>query len=156
MKLLASMEFSSRQKPGINVTKKLDLFPLPSLEAYAIAAAPFLSLAQEKNTQVFSVSIKDIEKALALKIEIDPATVLPSEYHEFLDVFSHAEAPKLPEHHIYDPKITLTDGKEPPFGPFYKMSRDELKVLKKYLITHLDNSFVRASSSPAASPVLFV
>ncbi len=120
MKLLASMEFSSRQKPGINVTKKLDLFPLPSLEAYAIAAAPFLSLAQEKNTQVFSVSIKDIEKALALKIEIDPATVLPSKYHKFLDICSYAEAQKLPEHHIYDPKITLTNGKSLHLGRFTK------------------------------------
>lgn len=105
---------------------------------------------------MFSVSIRDIEKALAPKIEIDPKTVLPPEYHEFLDVFSHAEARKLPEHRTYDHRITLLDGKEPPFGPLYGMSRDELKVLKEYLITHLDKGFIRASSSPAASPVLFV
>ena len=28
--------------------------------------------------------------------------------------------------------------------------------MKEYLITHLDKGFIRASSSPAASPVLFV
>ncbi len=78
------------------------MFPLPSLEVYAIATALFLSLEQENNTQVFSVSIKDIEKTLAPKIEINPATVSPPEYHGFLDVFSHAEAQKLPDHRIYD------------------------------------------------------
>ncbi len=36
------------------------------------------------------------------------------------------------------------------------MSRYELNVLKKYLITHLDKGLIRASSSPTASPVLFV
>ena len=35
------------------------------------------------------------------------------------------------------------------------MSQDELKVLKKYLEEHLSKGFIRASSSPAASPVLF-
>ena len=74
---------------------------------------------------MFSVSIKDIEKALTPKIEIDSMTVLPPEYHEFLDVFSHVEARKLPEHRTYDHKITLLDGKEPPFEPLYGMSRDE-------------------------------
>jgi len=36
------------------------------------------------------------------------------------------------------------------------MSRDELLVLKKYLEDHLKKGFVRASSSPISSPVLFV
>ena len=36
------------------------------------------------------------------------------------------------------------------------MSQEELKVLKKYLKDHLTKGFIRASSSPAASPVLFV
>lgn len=35
------------------------------------------------------------------------------------------------------------------------MSQDELKYLKKYLEEHLDKGFIRASFSPAASPVLF-
>ena len=35
------------------------------------------------------------------------------------------------------------------------MFQDELKVLKKYLEKNLSKGFIRASSSPAASPVLF-
>jgi hypothetical protein len=36
------------------------------------------------------------------------------------------------------------------------MSRDELRVLKKYLEDNLTKGFIRASSSPVSSPVLFV
>jgi hypothetical protein len=41
-------------------------------------------------------------------------------------------------------------------GPLYGVSRDELIVLRKYLDDHLKKGFIRQSSSPAASPVLFV
>ena len=36
------------------------------------------------------------------------------------------------------------------------MSRDELEVLKKYLIENLNKSFIQASSSSATALVLFV
>lgn len=36
------------------------------------------------------------------------------------------------------------------------MSRDELLVLKKYLEENLAKGFIRVSSSPAATPILFV
>ena len=36
------------------------------------------------------------------------------------------------------------------------MSLGELKVLRKYLHDNLSKGFIRASSSPAASPVIFV
>ena len=36
------------------------------------------------------------------------------------------------------------------------MSRDELLVLRKTLLDLLEKGFIRASTSPAASPVLFV
>lgn len=64
---LASVEFLPSLEPGIDTTKAPNFSPPASLEIYAIEAVPFLSLAREKNTQVFSVSISDIEKALALK-----------------------------------------------------------------------------------------
>ncbi|KAI0995439.1 Transposon Tf2-9 polyprotein [Podosphaera aphanis] len=65
-------------------------------------------------------------------------------------------ANKLPPRRSYDHKIPLKDGKEPPFGPLYGMSRDELMVLKTYIQENLDKGFIRASSSPAGAPVLFV
>lgn len=42
------------------------------------------------------------------------------------------------------------------FGPLYPMSRDELEALKEWIKENLQKGFIRPSSSPAASPVLFV
>ena len=101
--------------------------------------------------------MRDIEHALKPKIKTDPATVLPEVYKEFLKVFSHEEANKLPPawpgvDHI----IRMHPGTQLPAGPFYGMSRDELEVLKKYLEDSLSKGYIWASSSPAAAPVLFV
>ena len=121
-----------------------------------VGAAPFNLLSKRKNHEVFAVSLRDIDKALEVKPEVDPATILPPEYHEFLDVFSKRESDTLPAHRPYDCVIPLQPGKEPPFGPLRNMSQDELRVLKKYLEENLSKGFIRASSSPAAAPVLFV
>ena len=45
---------------------------------------------------VAAASLINIEKALAPKQFVDPASKLPLEYHEFLDVFSRQESDKLP------------------------------------------------------------
>ena len=50
----------------------------------------------------------------------------------------------------------VIDGKTPPFGPLYAMSRNELQALKAWLEKNLKKGFIRPSSSAAASPVLFV
>jgi hypothetical protein len=75
---------------------------------------------------------------------------------DFQDVFSPKEAKRLPPYRSHDHDICLLEGKTPPFGPLYLMSRDELKALKEWLEENLRKGFVRPSSSPAASPVLFV
>jgi hypothetical protein len=43
-----------------------------------------------------------------------------------------------------------------PWGPLYGMSREELLVLKKTLTDLLNKGWIRASSSAAGAPVLFV
>ena len=126
-----------------------------------IGAAPFNHLVQQsqKNpseVQIFSVTLRDINIALAPKKHTNPATKLPSEYHDFLDVFSRKDADVLPKHRPrYDYAIELMEGKIPTWGPLYSMSADELKVLKAYIEKMVDKSFIRASSSSAASPVFF-
>jgi hypothetical protein len=81
---------------------------------------------------------------------------VPVEYHKFLPLFSEAEANKLPPHHPYDHRIPLKEGFTPPFGPIYSLSRTELEALKKWLEENLSKGFIRASSSPAGAPILFV
>ena len=127
-----------------------------------IGAAPFNHLVQrsqskkDSNIQIFSVTLRDIDIALAPKKHIDPATKLPAEYHNYLDVFSKSDADVLPKHRpAYDYTIDLMEGKTPTWGPLYSMSADELKVLKAYIEEMVDKGFIQASSSPAASPVLF-
>ena len=115
-----------------------------------------LSLARKPKHELFAISIKDIEKALAPKVHTDPATKVPLAHQHKLHVFSRREADKLPEHRPYDHRIVLEPGKQPPFGPLYGMSQNELKVLKRYLDEHLAKGFIRASSSPVAAPVIFV
>ena len=57
-----------------------------------IRATPFNTLVQQvshaKNIEIFSILIHNIEKALAPKSTTNPAKKLPTEYHDFLDVFS--------------------------------------------------------------------
>jgi hypothetical protein len=94
---------------------------LPACAAYA-----------RRNYQMFAISAEDIEAALKPKTaDPDPVTILPEEFRDFAEVFSPKEADRLPPHRSYDHDIKLKDDQNPPFGPLYLMSRDELKVLKE-------------------------
>ena len=112
---------------------------------------------------VQAISLADIEKALQPKQPVDPSKTVPKEVlDEFGSLFSSEEATKLPPHRPgIDHEVNLQpdrNGKEPPlpWGPLYNMTREELHVLRKTLTDLLDRGFIRASSSAAAAPVLFV
>ena len=142
--------------PTMSAEKPQESKPLPATPI-PINAAAFSLLAAKPDHQVFSLSLRDIEYALKLKPCVDSATVLPPQYHKFLNIFSRDKADKLPPHHLgVDHEIKIEPGTQPPSGPLYSMSRDELKVLKKYLTENLNKGFIRALSSPATAPVLFV
>ena len=87
---------------------------------------------------------------------VDPAPLLPKQYHDFLDVFSKKESDVLPEHRPYDHAIKLKEGSPIPNQALYGMSRTEIEELRRYLDENLSKGFIRASKSPAASPVMFV
>jgi len=112
--------------------------------------------------KVFAASLADINKALEPKSKIDFCTKLPPQYQHHAKTFDPDVASQLPpvrgptiDHSI---EINKKDGKEiePPWGPLYNMSRGELLVLRKELISLLDKGWIRVSNSPAAAPVLFV
>ncbi|KAF4492009.1 Transposon Tf2-6 polyprotein [Colletotrichum fructicola Nara gc5] len=117
-----------------------------------------------KPIQIFSVTMKDIEKALARfqKKSTDPATKLPAHYRHMIDLFKKEVADRLPphrpgvDHAIQLEKDDHGNEKQPPWGPIYSMSKEELLVLRKTLTDLLDKGFIRASNSPAAAPILFV
>lgn len=140
----------------------------PQLEVHPIGATAFCMLKnqrdkQKRNIQIFAASLKDIEKALRVKEHSDPKIKLPPQYHKYLDVFDRKKADQLPPSRgpQVDHRIELIEKDEkgnkvePPWGPLYNMSREELFVLRKTLLDYLDKGFIRVSSSPAAAPVLF-
>ncbi len=81
---------------------------------------------------------------------------LPPEYVEYSDVFSDSGAAELPSHGPADHAIDLIDEKQPPYGPIYSLNEVELDTLRGYIETNLANGFIRPSTSPAGSPILFV
>lgn len=117
----------------------------------------------ETTVQIFSATLKDIDKALRMKEKPDLQKTLPPQYHEFLPLFEPNNASALPPHRGsgMDHSIKLIkqpDGKDPevPWGPLYNISREELIILRKELTELLNKNFIRVSSSSAAAPVLFV
>ena len=107
--------------------------------------------------KVFSVTLADIQKALQRKTYSDPSKVAPDWLQPVLYAFNREDANRLPPHRPgLDHQIDLIDNSEPPNMPLYEMSREQLLVLRKTLVELLDNGFIRASSSPAGAPVIFV
>ncbi|GBG90553.1 hypothetical protein CBR_g50896 [Chara braunii] len=77
---------------------------------------------------------------------------------ELLDAYSdvfegpHGVVPDRPILH----EIILEDGAVPPRGCIYRMSKEELSVLRAQLDDLLEKGWIRPSSSPYGAPVLFV
>lgn len=112
---------------------------------------------------VRSISLHDIDKALKRNAPADPRDTVPPELlREFPTLFSAEEAKKLPPHRPgADHEVNLvrdSAGNEAPlpWGPLYSMTREELLVLRQTITDLMDRGFIRASSSAAAAPVLFV
>jgi hypothetical protein len=77
--------------------------------------------------------------------------------NRYKDVFSTGEFPKLGPHRPgVDVDLQLMEGKSPPFGPIYSLSKDEEVILRKYVEGALEAGLISKSTSPAGSPVMFV
>lgn len=81
---------------------------------------------------------------------------IPSEYHEFLNMFNEKLGRELPPQRFCDDTIPLLKWKETPFGPLYGISRDEMVAVKEYIEENHSNGFIRASSSKAGAPILCI
>ncbi|MBW0503084.1 hypothetical protein O181_042799 [Austropuccinia psidii MF-1] len=81
--------------------------------------------------------------------------VVPSAYHQYLDVFSKVKAEKPPPHHACDHHIEL-EGSLPPVGVIYSLSNQESDTLRAYISENVEKDFIQPSSSSTGAPVLFV
>jgi hypothetical protein len=90
------------------------------------------------------------------QVQADDGSWIPSTHREFIDIFSKKKAETLPPHRSTDHAIDLETGTKLPYGRIYSLSETQLKTLQAYIETNLANGFIQRSSSPAASPILFV
>jgi hypothetical protein len=145
--------------PQLNINIPLIL---PQLDVHSVSAESFKTLLiKQKQNQIFSTSIVNIDKALCIKEIINPRIKLPEHYHQYLDIFDQRVADQLlPHWPEADHKIKLNldkKGKLPevPYGLLYQITREELLVLRKILTKLLNKGFIQVSNSPVAALVLF-
>ena len=76
--------------PTVSNSQK-EFAELPTMNISIIGATSFNTLVQQvshaKNIEIFSILIRDIEKALAPKFTTNPAKKLSTEYHDFFNIF---------------------------------------------------------------------
>ena len=145
---------------GSDTIKPLRPTPRTAPKVALIGAAAFAFICNQPGTELFFMSYKEqgdgtIELA---NQEVEPdvdMTKIPTEYHDFADLFSKKEAEKLPPHRSYDHTIPLEPGAVPPFGPIYKCSPVELEATREYIEKNLRKGFLKHSQSPCGSPIVF-
>jgi hypothetical protein len=118
---------------------------------------------KHRYSEEFSFSMcmlnRAIKNALAEKNEKTKKqilTKLPTEYHNFANVFSKVESSALPPHRPIDHKIELLPDTAPlKAHPLYSMSANQLVALKEYLTKALRKEWIVPSAAEYGSPVLF-
>ena len=123
-----------------------------------IGAAAFLHASKLPSFHNFELYLHslDIQANSAKLAETPDLSNIPSEYHEFANIFSKTKAETLPPHHPYDLKINLEEGAEPLVGPIYSLSASEQEALKKFIEENLNIGFIQLTSSPHSALVLFI
>ena len=104
------------------------------------------------DTQVYQLFLSDKSTPDDTLVNM---TGIPSDYHDFTDVFSKTRACTPAPHWPYDLKIELEEGTSPPFSPIYSLSQSELKSLWEFLDKHLVMDFICPSRSLGGALVLF-
>ncbi|KAI0996661.1 Transposon Ty3-I Gag-Pol polyprotein [Podosphaera aphanis] len=124
-----------------------------------ISANALHRIARRDKLQIYAAMIQEINKIEnndENEILNSWKSQIPAEYADYYDMMDENQANNLPPRRPYDHKIPLKEGLEPPYKPLYGMSREELIALKDYIEENLGKGYIRASSSPAGAPVLFV
>lgn len=98
----------------------------------------------------FHLKHDDKEKEIPIDQQI------PTEYHEYLDVFDEEKADRFPDPRSWDHKIELKEGFQPKSFKTYNLTPEEQTELDKFLKDNLEKGYIRPSQSPMGSPFFFV
>ena len=82
--------------------------------------------------------------------------ILPSEYHNFADIFKTVEKQSLSKRDLHDHAIDLKLSQQLSFRKLYWMFSVKLNVLKAYLDNAMKVNIICKSILSAASPVMFI
>jgi len=109
-----------------------------------IGAAAFLRASKLPGSHNFELCLcsSGIQANSTKLAETPDLSNVPSEYHEFADIFSKTKAEVLPPHCPYDLKINLEGGAQPPVGPIYSLSASEQEALKEFIEENLNTGFI--------------
>jgi len=158
-------------KRPVSTTAKEESFSIRSIDAASFKT--LLNRSKKNQTEVFALSMTDINREIAYNTQCDLNALnvsstnetaqdledikakLPPKYHEFLDVFDRAQSNKLPPHRSYDHKIELTSDSTPSRCRAYRMSPAKLLKVKEYLNENLSKGFITSSQASYSFPVLF-
>jgi RNase H-like domain found in reverse transcriptase/Reverse transcriptase (RNA-dependent DNA polymerase)/Integrase zinc binding domain/Chromo (CHRromatin Organisation MOdifier) domain len=97
-----------------------------------------------------------VSEFAVLEGESDWRTKIPDRYHRFKKVFQKELDTGLPEHTQWDHEIPLKEGTHPKHFKVYSLNERQREALIEYLTDNLRKGYIRASTSPAGYPVLFV
>ena len=126
----------------------------------------FARAALDENLEAFvlhmtSFSFNSILIQLARKAQkallIAKKVKIPTNYLDFLDIFSEKKAlvlPKITE--LNQHAIELQVGQQLLYGLIYSLDPIELEMLKIYIETNLANGFIWSSKSPTGALILYV
>ena len=110
----------------------------------------------EKELHLSATTTPEELEAYRQSKNVDPATLLPERYQEYLHAFSKKKANTLPKHGPQDHTIHLKEGTQASASALYGMSHNEAQELCCYLDENLNKGFIWVSRSESAAPVLFV
>ena len=157
------LESNVKEEPNVKDNKpsveRVDKNDKP-LDLTFLGGTPFMHLAKKQKTvEIFAISMRNVEYQLnkRAKPPTNPKTVVPAEYHDFLDVFLKDISDTLRSYRKYNHKIELLKDKDLSnleHSALWGMSVPQLKFVEKFLEKHLKKGFIEASSAPCSSPIL--
>jgi transposase InsO family protein len=100
--------------------------------------------------------VENGESSISKSVPLRGETAMHALIEEFSDVFPDELPAGLPPKRAVDLKIDLLPDSTPVKRPIYKLSDEELKVLKSQIDELLEKGLIRPSTSAWASSILFV
>ena len=153
-------------KPEITIPqrirRKCNLRRLPKEKLPRVPPIVRLTTKINSNDEIYVLHLNEIaclSKYLSAVHEVAQANPppIPKEYEDLVEVFSKNKVHELPpncgplDHHIH-----FEEGSKPVFSPIYNLSKTEFQVLKEHIDENLHKHFIRPSTSPFSTLVLFV